>query len=58
MKPQVRDHGTAREELAFWAEGMARIAGETDALCKFSGLVTEANEDWTVDDLRPTPRIL
>ena len=53
MKPQIRDHGTAREEFALWAEGIARIADETTAFCKFSGLVTEANEGWTVDDLRP-----
>ncbi|GLS34167.1 L-fuconolactonase [Mesorhizobium albiziae] len=53
MKPQVRDHGTAREELAFWANGMARIARETGAYCKLSGLVTEANDGWNVEDLRP-----
>jgi L-fuconolactonase len=53
MKPQVRDHGTAREELAFWANGMARIARETGAYCKLSGLVTEANDGWSVEDLRP-----
>ena len=51
MKPQIRDHSDAN--FAFWAEGMARIAGETGAYCKFSALVTEAEEDWTVDDLRP-----
>jgi L-fuconolactonase len=51
MKPQIRDHSDAN--FAFWAEGMARIAGETGAFCKFSALVTEAEEDWTVDDLRP-----
>lgn len=53
MKPQVRDHGSEREEFAFWADGMSRIAGETSAFCKFSGLVTEASEGWTADDLRP-----
>jgi L-fuconolactonase len=53
MKPQIRHHGTGREEFAFWAEGIARIAGETGAYCKLSGLVTESNEGWTVDDLRP-----
>jgi L-fuconolactonase len=37
----------------FWADGMSRIAGERGAFCKFSGLVTEANGGWTVDDLRP-----
>lgn len=51
MKPQIRDH--SEESFRFWAEGMARIAGETGAFCKLSGLVTEAGEDWTLDDLRP-----
>ncbi len=31
---------------------MSRLA-EAGAFCKFSGLVTEAGEDWTVDQLRP-----
>jgi L-fuconolactonase len=53
MKPQIRDHGAAREEFGIWAEGMTRIAGETGAFCKLSGLVTEASESWTEDDLRP-----
>lgn len=53
MKPQIRNHGTAREELAFWADGMSRIAGETGACCKLSGLVTEANAGWTERDLAP-----
>lgn len=51
MKPQIGNHSP--ENLAFWADGMARIAGETDAVCKFSGLVTEAKPDWSVVDLRP-----
>jgi L-fuconolactonase len=58
MKPQVRDHGGAKEELAFWAEGMRRIAGETGAFCKLSGLVTEANPGWTVEDLRPYAEVV
>lgn len=53
MKPRIRDHGTERQELAFWAEGMRRLAGETGAFCKLSGIVTEANVDWTANDLRP-----
>jgi L-fuconolactonase len=36
-----------------WADGMRRIAGETAAFCKLSGLVTEARPDWKIDDLRP-----
>ena len=51
MKPQIRDHSS--ESFRFWAEGMARIAGETGAFCKFSALVTEASPDWTVADLSP-----
>lgn len=53
MKPQICDHGTDRDEFRFWADGMTRLAHETNACCKLSGIVTEANADWTVDDLRP-----
>lgn len=51
MKPQIRTHGA--ESFAHWADGMARIAGETAAYCKFSALVTEANAGWTAEDLKP-----
>lgn len=51
MKPQIRDHSP--DNLAFWADGMAKIAQETNAHCKFSALVTEARPEWTVEDLRP-----
>lgn len=51
MKPQIGSHGP--ETFAHWAEGMTRIANETGAFCKFSGLVTEARANWTIDDLRP-----
>lgn len=53
MKPQIRDHGTAKDELTFWSEGMRRIAGETGAFCKLSGIITESNPGWTVEDLKP-----
>jgi L-fuconolactonase len=53
MKPQIRNHGTDKDEFAFWSEGMRRIAEETGAFCKLSGIVTEASPAWTVDDLRP-----
>lgn len=51
MKPQIRDRSAAA--FRHWAEGMARIAGETAAVVKFSALITEADPDWTVDDLAP-----
>lgn len=51
MKPQIRD--PSAEGFRFWADGLSRIAEQTGAFCKFSALVTEANADWTVEDLRP-----
>lgn len=50
MKPQIRDRSEAG--LRAWAEGMSRLA-DTGAWCKFSALVTEADPDWTVADLKP-----
>jgi L-fuconolactonase len=51
MKPQIRDHSDGN--FRFWADGMTRLAQETKAFCKFSALVTEANPDWTSEDLKP-----
>jgi len=51
MKPQIRDPDPAA--FRAWADGIARIAGETGAFCKFSALVTEARPEWTVADLAP-----
>lgn len=51
MKPQIRDHSA--ENFAFWAEGMTKIAQETQTFCKFSALVTETDGTWSADDLRP-----
>ena len=51
MKPQIRERSDTH--FRFWADGMARIADETAAVVKFSALITEADADWTVDDLRP-----
>ena len=53
MKPRIRDHAEDPEGFERWAEGMVRLAGQTQTYCKFSGLVTEANKDWSLDDLRP-----
>ena len=50
MKPQI-----AKDPAGFdaWAAGMTRLATDTQAFCKLSGLVTEASEDWSVEDLKP-----
>ena len=47
----VIDHG-AKPEIAAnvwqpWADDIARVARETPALCKLSGLVTEAGRNWS-----------
>ena len=49
MKPMIGD----AQGFGFWAEGMARLAGETAAFCKFSALITEADANWTMGDLQP-----
>jgi L-fuconolactonase len=36
-----------------WARDIARVARETGAFCKFSGLATEAASDWSAADLHP-----
>ncbi|MGL5010436.1 MAG: amidohydrolase family protein [Paracoccaceae bacterium] len=51
MKPQIATHSPA--SFQHWADGMSRIAHETRAVCKFSALITEANADWTLADLKP-----
>ena len=53
----VIDHASkpaiARGEFQPWARDMARLAAETQAFVKFSGLVTEAGADWRIDALAP-----
>lgn len=49
LKPQVRDPSG----FDAWAAGMAKIAGMTGACCKLSGLVTEADHDWSAEALWP-----
>jgi L-fuconolactonase len=53
MKPQIRDNDTDRNELGVWSRGMSRIAAETGAYCKLSGLVTETDGGWDIETLRP-----
>jgi L-fuconolactonase len=53
MKPQIRDQRRGRDAFSAWAAGMSRLADETSGYCKLSGLVTEADDGWTPDDLKP-----
>lgn len=54
----VIDHGAkpaiARGEFQPWARDIARVARDTRMFCKLSGgLATEAEADWSDEDLRP-----
>lgn len=50
MKPQIRHHP---DDWTLWSEGMTRLATDTDACVKFSGIITEASDCYHIDDLRP-----
>ncbi len=54
MKPQFRTHSPA--SLKEWADGMSALASDTSACCKLSGIVTEADTDWSDDVLKPYTR--
>lgn len=43
----------ARGHWQPWADQMERIARESSAYCKCSGLVTEASVNWSAEELRP-----
>ena len=51
MKPQIQDH--SEDQFKFWADGISALAEDTSAYIKFSGLITEATEEWTIDALQP-----
>lgn len=47
-KPNLKDGVDAS-----YYEGISALAAEPGTYCKLSGLVTEAKQDWTVEDLSP-----
>lgn len=53
MKPQIRDAMAGKDAFSDWAAGMTRLARDTGAYCKLSGMITEAAEGWSINDLRP-----
>lgn len=55
MKPQIGNHPA---DWQSWRDGMIRLANETNAYVKLSGIVTEANDGWGVDDLRPYTNLI
>lgn len=57
LLPIVIDHAAkppiADAAFGHWREDMAQLAALPNLHCKLSGLVTEAQPGWTIDDLRP-----
>jgi L-fuconolactonase len=55
--PVIIDHGAkpniAAAEWQPWADGISTIANQTSAYCKISGLITEASDTQTYDDVMP-----
>jgi len=57
-KPEIRSWGGDAEARAAWTRNMTRLARESSCVCKLSGLVTEAEQRWTLSDLRPYVDVL
>jgi L-fuconolactonase len=55
--PMVIDHGAkpdiAASEFAAWSDGLTAMAKMPHVCCKLSGLLTEANAEQGLDELRP-----
>jgi L-fuconolactonase len=49
LKPAIRSPETTEA----WRRGIARLASETTACCKLSGLLTEAGRGWTTEQVTP-----
>src|ERR1700722_6148210 len=65
QRPELKvviDHGAkpdiAAGDIEGWVTAMRAIARDTSAVCKLSGLVTEAGAGWTVEQLKPFVDIL
>lgn len=56
MKPEIRWEMAGKDAFTDWARGVTDLADQTTGCCKFSGLVTEAADGWTINDLRPFAR--
>lgn len=47
-KPQIHS-----QQWQAWAKPITQLAHETTAYCKLSGLITEAGQHWTTEQLQP-----
>ena len=51
MKPKI--YNNKQEEFIHWKKGMRKLSRLDNVYCKFSGMVTEACENWDEQDLKP-----
>ena len=51
MKPKI--YNNKHEEFIHWKKGMSKLSRLDNVYCKFSGMVTEACENWDEQDLKP-----
>ena len=51
MKPKI--YNNKQEEFIHWKKGMSKLSRLNNVYCKFSGIVTEACENWDEQDLKP-----
>ena len=51
MKPKICNNN--QEEFIHWQKGINKLSKLENVYCKFSGMVTEACEKWTEQDLKP-----
>ena len=60
--PVVIDHGAkpqiAERKIDDWADHIRAIARDSRAVCKLSGIATEAEPGWTLDSMRPYVEVL
>ncbi len=57
-KPEIRDWTPGDADFRNWAEGMAWLARNSSAFCKFSAMPTRAAPGWTVETFRPYADVL
>ena len=51
MKPKICNND--QKEFDHWKNIISKFSNLDNVYCKFSGMVTEACENWTEDDLKP-----
>lgn len=49
-KPQI---GNKNFNIKEWSDKMLTLAKNQNVFCKLSGLITEAGDNWTYDDIKP-----